>query len=115
MTLPDTVHNSGVFNSQLILPSFLHINSISIKSLRMLDNFLSRTLHHVMGPLHALRSTCEIVSDRLQTHKVDEAEVERNVDLLERAVDTISGSTRMIADVSDLARFGECTTRMKLQ
>ena len=46
---------------------------------------------------------------RLQTHKVDEAEVERNVDLLERAVDTISGSTRMIADVSDLARFGECT------
>lgn len=84
------------------------------RSLRMLDNFLSRTLHHVMGPLHALRSTCEIVSDRLQTHKVDEAEVERNVDLLERAVDTISGSTRMIADVSDLARFDEgATLRIK--
>jgi len=77
------------------------------RSLRMLDNFLSRTLHHVMGPLHALRATCEVVSDRLQTQKFDEMERENSVDLLERAVDTISGSARMIADVSDLARFDE--------
>ena len=74
----------------------------------MLDNFLSRTLHHIMGPLHALRATCEVVSDRLQTQKFDEMERENSVGLLERAVDTISGSARMIADVSDLARFGEC-------
>jgi len=74
----------------------------------MLDNFLSRTLHHVMGPLHALRGTCEVVSDRLQYHKIDAIEREKNCELLERAADTVTTATRMVADVSDLARFGEC-------
>ena len=78
------------------------------RSLRMLDNFLSRTLHHIMGPLHALRATCEAVSDRLQTQSFDAKERQISVELLERASETISGSARMIADVSDLARFGEC-------
>lgn len=73
----------------------------------MLDNFLSRTLHHIMGPLHALRATVEVVSDRLQTQKFDEVERQKSVELLERASDTISGCARMTADVSDLARFGE--------
>jgi len=77
------------------------------RSLRMLDNFLSRTLHHIMGPLHALKATCEVVSDRLQTQKFDETERQNSVELLERASETISGSARMIADVSDLARFDE--------
>ncbi|KAL7491694.1 hypothetical protein ACHAWT_000987 [Skeletonema menzelii] len=77
------------------------------RSLRMLDNFLSRTLHHIMGPLHALRATCEAVGDRLQTQSFDAKEREISVELLERASDTISGSARMIADVSDLARFDE--------
>lgn len=76
----------------------------------MLDNFLSRTLHHVMGPLHALRSTCELVSGRLQDNKSDDVhERERSCVLLERAVDTVTLTTRMVADVSDLARFGEHT------
>jgi hypothetical protein len=59
----------------------------------MLENFLSKTLHHVMvrlrkffcscpdfftdssgfcffkGPLHALRGTCELISGRLQDQK----------------------------------------------
>jgi len=77
------------------------------RSLRMLDNFLSRTLHHIMGPLHALKATCDVVSDRLQTQKFDETERRNSVELLERASETISGSARMIADVSDLARFDE--------
>jgi len=77
------------------------------RSLMMLDNFLSRTLHHIMGPLHALRATCDAVGDRLQTQSFDAKEREISVELLERASDTISGSARMIADVSDLARFDE--------
>lgn len=60
-----------------------------------------------MGPLHALKATCDVVSDRLQTQKFDETERQNSVELLERASETISGSARMIADVSDLARFGE--------
>lgn len=80
------------------------------RSLRMLDNFLSRTLHHVMGPLHALRGTCEVVSDRLQYHKIDAIEREKNCELLERAADTVTTATRMVADVSDLARFDEGAT-----
>ena len=73
----------------------------------MLDNFLSRTLHHVMGPLHALRGTCEVVSDRLRRQTIDEDEREKNCKLLERAVNVVTTSTRMVADVSDLARFDE--------
>jgi hypothetical protein len=76
----------------------------------MLDSFLSRTLHHVMGPLHALRGTCELISGRLQDQTSgDVHERERNCVLLERAVDTVTLTTRMVADVSDLARFGEHT------
>ncbi|KAL7534381.1 hypothetical protein ACHAWF_004817 [Thalassiosira exigua] len=78
------------------------------RSLRMLDSFLSRTLHHVMGPLHALRGTCEVVSDRLQLGgMVDENEREKNCELLERAAGMVTTTTRMVADVSDLARFDE--------
>ena len=67
-----------------------------------------------MGPLHALRGTCEVVRDRIQMQmqqsphyggsKDDE---ERNCKLLERAADTVTTTTRMVADVSDLARFDE--------
>lgn len=93
----------------------------------MLDGFLSRTLHHVMGPLHALKVTCEVVRDKIidqQQHngkgfdldhsKADknnvingEDEAEKNCELLERAADTVMTTTRMVADVADLARFDE--------
>lgn len=63
-----------------------------------------------MGPLHALRGTCELISGRLQDNTSDDVhERERNCILLERAVDTVALTTRMVADVSDLARFGEYT------
>jgi len=80
------------------------------RSLRMLDSFLSRTLHHVMGPLHALRGTCEIVSDGLQQRNINENEREKNCELLDRAAETVTTTTRMVADVSDLARFDEGAT-----
>lgn len=75
----------------------------------MLDGFLSRTLHHVMGPLHALRGTCEVVRDRIveQNSLAVSDEVEKNYELLTRAADTVMTTTRMVADVSDLARFDE--------
>ena len=73
----------------------------------MLDGFLSRTLHHVMGPLHALRSTCEVVRDNLGSMNTSNDEGEKNCDLLERAAETVMTTTRMVADVSDLARLDE--------
>jgi hypothetical protein len=61
-----------------------------------------------MGPLHALRGTCELISGRLQDQQgIDVSERDKNCDLLDRAVDTVTTTTRMVADVSDLARFGE--------
>lgn len=63
-----------------------------------------------MGPLHALRSTCEVVRDRIQiqkSHYVSKDDEERNCELLERAADTVTTTTRMVADVSDLARLDE--------
>ena len=90
----------------------------------MLDGFLSRTLHHVMGPLHALKGTCELVRDKIQEQNsldfgkaasggVDN-EAEKNCELLERATETVMTTTRMVADVSDLARFDEgCNLKTK--
>jgi hypothetical protein len=67
-----------------------------------------------MGPLHALRGTCEVVRDRIQMQMQQSPyyggskdEEERNCELLERAADTVTTTTRMVADVSDLARFDE--------
>lgn len=82
------------------------------RSLRMIDGFLSRTLHHVMGPLHALRGTCDIIRDSID-HQIqfglstNKDEDEMNCRLLEQAADTVMTTTRMVADVSDLARFHE--------
>jgi hypothetical protein len=75
-----------------------------------ISNPTARTLHHVMGPLHALRSTCEVVRDRIlmqQTPYVGHENEDTNCELLERAADTVTTTTRMIADVSDMARFDE--------
>ena len=80
------------------------------RSLRMLDSFLSRTLHHVMGPLHTFRGTCELVSDSMRRPNIKEYEIEKNCELLERAAITVSTTTRMVADVSDLARFHDGAT-----
>ena len=76
----------------------------------MLDRFLSRTLHHVMGPLHTLRGTCEIVSDGLQHCNINGNKREKNCELLDRAAETVTTTTRMVADISDLARFDEGVT-----
>lgn len=65
-----------------------------------------------MGPLHALRGTCDVIRDRID-HQVqfglstNKDEDERNCRLLEQAADTVMTTTRMVADVSDLARFHE--------
>jgi K+-sensing histidine kinase KdpD len=72
----------------------------------------ARTLHHVMGPLHALRGTCDVIRDRIDHQiqfglSVNKDEDERNCRLLEQAADTVVTTTRMVADVSDLARFHE--------
>lgn len=100
----DTARKIRDARSQLLLEE-------TERSLRMLDGFLSRTLHHVMGPLHALRGTCEVVRDRIYDNKGnltgsgDDDEGEKNCELLERAADTVMTTTRMIADVSDLGEF----------
>jgi hypothetical protein len=75
-----------------------------------ISNPAARTLHHVMGPLHALKSTCEVVRDRIQMQLTPGGSHENedtNCELLERAADTVTTTTRMIADVSDMARFDE--------
>ena len=88
------------------------VNAIPSTDLIVFVELTARTLHHVMGPLHALRSTCDIIRDRID-HQIqfglstNKDEDERNCRLLEQAADTVMTTTRMVADVSDLARFHE--------
>jgi signal transduction histidine kinase len=35
------------------------------RSLKLLDNFMSRTLHHLRTPLHVVASMCEVVAEKL--------------------------------------------------
>lgn len=62
-----------------------------------------------MGPLHALRGRCEVVRDRIQMQAKSSTgeDEQRNCELLERAADAVTITTRMVADVADLARLDE--------
>ena len=72
----------------------------------------ARTLHNVILPLRALRGTCDVVRDSIQ-HQIkldlstNKDNDKRNCRLLEQASDAVTITTRMVADVSDLARFHE--------
>ena len=65
-----------------------------------------------MLPLHALRGTCDIIRDSID-HRIhfglstNKDEDEINSRLLEQAAYTVMTTTRIVADVSDLARFHE--------
>ena len=72
----------------------------------MLDYFMSRTLHHFMGPLHSLQLTCDLVIER-QSQRPMAPEDEENIKLLTIAGEEITSTVNMLRDVSDLARFDQ--------
>ena len=82
------------------------------RSLVMLDNFMSRSLHHMRTPLHVLQSTIDVVSSSLsKINPLDAKDTKRIVEasgnLLHQASIHIDNAVVLIDDISDLARLDQ--------
>jgi PAS domain S-box-containing protein len=86
------------------------------RSLEMLDQFMSRSLHHLRTPLHVLQSTCDLVLGNLKQIQQQEtgctddkmvkaSALQESVTLLDDATEHISSAVVLIDDISDLARL----------
>jgi PAS domain S-box-containing protein len=86
------------------------------RSLEMLDQFMSRSLHHLRTPLHVLQSTCDLVLENLRQIQQQETEsaddkmvktsaLQESVTLLDGATEHIASAVVLIDDISDLARL----------
>jgi PAS domain S-box-containing protein len=83
------------------------------RSLKMLDNFMSRSLHHMRTPLHVLQSVCDMVLSNTQQHVVDNGnkaaspEDLESIQLLQEGQAHIVDAVELIDDISDLAKFDQ--------
>jgi PAS domain S-box-containing protein len=82
------------------------------RSLVMLDNFMSRSLHHMRTPLHVLQSTIDVLSSSLsKINPLDAKDTKRIVEasgnLLHQASIHIDNAVVLIDDISDLARLDQ--------
>lgn len=77
------------------------------RSLKMLDNFMSRSLHHLGTPLHVTQNMVDEITSRLTGTKMSQKETEECVALCKMASDQISSSVSFIGDISDLAKFDQ--------
>jgi signal transduction histidine kinase/ActR/RegA family two-component response regulator len=86
------------------------------RSLEMLDQFMSRSLHHLRTPLHVLQSTCDLVLENLRQIQQQETEsaddkmvkasaLQESVTLLDGATEHIASAVVLIDDISDMARL----------
>jgi PAS domain S-box-containing protein len=86
------------------------------RSLEMLDQFMSRSLHHLRTPLHVLQSTCDLVLGNLKEMQQQETAcaegltgtakaLQESVALLDEATEHITSAVVLIDDISDLARL----------
>jgi CheY-like chemotaxis protein len=87
------------------------------RSLEMLDQFMSRSLHHLRTPLHVLQSTCDLVLENLRqiqhqnetesadNKKIKASALQESVMLLDGATEHIASAVVLIDDISDLARL----------
>jgi CheY-like chemotaxis protein/urease gamma subunit len=92
------------------------------RSLKMMDHFLSRSMHHMRTPLHILRHSADLVLDQLaamikvlqQPHMPIEDQkatvrelVQVSTNILSRCDVHIDSAVTMIDDISDLARLDQ--------
>jgi len=84
------------------------------RSLKMLDNFMSRSLHHMRTPLHVLQNTLEIVTSNLSALAASPWDAKtateisnESITLMQQAGIHIDNAVVMIDDISDLARLDQ--------
>ena len=76
----------------------------------MIDNFMSRSMHHMKTAMHVLQNTCDCLSStlysRINSGSVNEEDM-TNISLLQDSTDHINEVNRMIQDITDLERLDQ--------
>jgi len=82
------------------------------RSLRMLDNFMSRSIHHMRTPLHMMQNVCELVAENLVGGGAAENgtppdPVGQSVAMLREAERWIADAVGLADDLVQLGRFDQ--------
>ena len=78
------------------------------RSLKMLDNFMARSLHHLRTPLHVTQNMVDAIALYFKTHTAfANAETDECIEMVKMANDQIGQSVSFLDDLSDLAKFDQ--------
>jgi PAS domain S-box-containing protein len=80
------------------------------RSIKMLDNLMSRSLHHMCTPLHVLQNTCDVVLNNVQLRVAKGLASSDDLDslsLLQDVTEHIIDAVQMIKDITDLTYFDQ--------
>lgn len=86
------------------------------RSLKMLDNMMSRSMHHMRTPLHVLQASIDLIAENLQTlskrgsvmsDRVATDKLQESESLLAQASDHVTDAVSLIDDIADLARLDQ--------
>jgi signal transduction histidine kinase/ActR/RegA family two-component response regulator len=76
------------------------------RSLKMLDSFMSRSIHHLRTPLHLMQGTCELIAELLRNPNASGDFIEALV-LLDEAAENIGDAVNLADDITILARLDQ--------
>ena len=77
------------------------------RSFQMLDNFMSRSIHHLRTPLHVMQNTCELVTELLENPTTDGAVLKESITLLGEAETRIGEAVGLADDLVQLGRLDQ--------
>jgi PAS domain S-box-containing protein len=78
------------------------------RSLKMLDNFMSRSIHHLRTPLHMMQNTCELIAEQLRNPTVASgSDFSEALGLLDEAAENITDAVHLADDITILARLDQ--------
>jgi PAS domain S-box-containing protein len=75
------------------------------RSLKMLDNFMSRSIHHMRTPLHMMQNTCELIAEQLRNPIA--TDVRETLEILDETAENITNAVNMADDIIILARLDQ--------
>lgn len=79
------------------------------RSLKMLDNFMARSLHHLRTPLHVTQNMVDAITALIMCTKQDfsKEQKEECLNLCKITADQINSSVLLMDDIADLASFDQ--------
>mmetsp|Transcript_3814 Transcript_3814/g.6360 ORF Transcript_3814/g.6360 Transcript_3814/m.6360 type:complete len:715 (+) Transcript_3814:122-2266(+) len=80
------------------------------RSLKILDNFMSRSIHHLRTPLHLMQTTCELIADTLRTSNfppTNRGAIDDCLKLISDAHNNIDSAVSLADDISALVRLDQ--------